>query len=47
MERRTPPSLVSQLERASPRLRFLQDCFHYSPGDRPSTTSILRGLHQV
>ena len=46
MEKRSKPSLLANLERANPKLRFLSDCFNYTPLERPSTTFVLRGLHQ-
>jgi hypothetical protein len=41
------PCLLEKLQKANPKLRFLSECFNYSPLERPSATLLLRGLHQL
>ena len=42
MEARARPSLLAQLDKANPKLKFLSDCFQYNHPDRPSIIFIAR-----
>ena len=46
MERRLRPCLADTLDQASPKLRFLSDCFSYNAPDRPSVALLLRSVQQ-
>ena len=44
MEKKMKPCLAESLDGASQKLKFLSECFSYTPSDRPSVTLLLKSF---